>query len=510
MKRTLRRIISKHQRRLALRQHSALQLTDTSEPVITAPRTTLDISERVQATPWAGVTTALRCLEQSGLRHEIEHHLRLLKVYSPYHEFDHVLNIALNALVGGSTLNDIHLRRDDEAFLNMIGAASLPAPTTAGDFCRRFHASDIHTLMATINRARLRIWQRQADDFFEQTARIDADGTLVATTGECKQGMDITRKGSWGYHPLLISLANTGEPLFIANRPGNNNSQQGAAPYFDKAIELCRQAGFSDILLRGDSDFSQVRHLDRWHQAGVRYIFGYRGFKNIRGHADSLENHEWQRLNRKAEVLFEQQDRVRRRKQARVKAAIVKARKYKLLRLKSEDLAEFSYQPTGCQAPYRMVVLRKNISVEKGDQALFDEIRYFFFITNDFEMLQWDVVRESNDRCNQENLIEQLKNGARALHAPVNTLNANWAYMVMASLAWTIKAWMALSMPVSPRWRVRHEREKRIWLRMELKRFRDEVLCVPAQILRSGRRVIVRLLSTRAQTATLLRLHAAL
>ena len=78
------------------------------------------------------------------------------------------------------------------------------------------------------------------------------------------------------YHPLLVSLANTGEPLFIVNRSGNRPSHEGAASYLDQAIKLCRRAGFEDILLRGDTDFSQVRHLDRWNVQGVRFVFGYK------------------------------------------------------------------------------------------------------------------------------------------------------------------------------------------------------------------------------------------
>ena len=116
----------------------------------------------------------------------------------------------------------------------------------------------------------------------------------------------------------------------------------------------------------------------------------------------------------------------------------------------------------------------------------------------------------SNDRCHQENLIEQLKNGARALHAPVNTLHANWAYMVMASLAWSLKAWMALSVPVTPRWRDKHEAERRAWLRMDFRTFRQAVIDVPVQIVSSGRRRIWRLLAWRPQLPILFRLLDAL
>jgi hypothetical protein len=157
-----------------------------------------------------------------------------------------------------------------------------------------------------------------------------------------------------------------------------------------------------------------------------------------------------------------------------------------------------------------MVVLRKNLSVERGETVLFDDVRYFFYITNDRRLSAAEVVFEANDRCDQENLIGQLKSGVRALHAPVNTLNANWAYLVMASLAWSPKAWMALSIPVTPRWRTRHEAERRAWLRMDFRTFRKAVIEVPVQILRSGRRRIWRLLAWRPELPVFFRLLDAL
>ena len=110
-------------------------------------------------------------------------------------------------------------------------------------------------------------------------------------------------------------------------------------------------------------------------------------------------------------------------------------------------------------------------------------------------MSQEDVVNEANKRCNQENLIEQLKNGVHALKAPVNTLNSNWAYMVMASLAWTFKAWIALMVPVSPRWKDQHLQEKNRLLRMEFRNFINAIIIIPCQIVKAARRVVYRFLS---------------
>ena len=108
-----------------------------------------------------------------------------------------------------------------------------------------------------------------------------------------------------------------------------------------------------------------------------------------------------------------------------LKSTTLVTRSFKNLRLEAEAVAAFSYQPVACTKTYRMVVVRKNISVEHGDQ-LFDEIRYFFYLTNDDATAPADVVFLANDRCNQENLIDQVKHGAGATQMPVGTLLSNW------------------------------------------------------------------------------------
>lgn len=177
-----------------------------------------------------------------------------------------------------------------------------------------------------------------------------------------------------------------------------------------------------------------------------------------------------------------------------MKERIVTERGYKNLRLESEHVGEFEYTPKKCKKAYRFVVVIKNITVERGELALFDEVRYLFYVTNDREMSMEQVVKESSDRCNQENLISQLKNGVRSLHAPTNTLNANWAYMVMASLAWSLKAWMALLLPASPRSACGEKREREVLLRMEFRRFAAAMIQVPCQIVKTGRKIVYRLL----------------
>ena len=458
-------------------------------------------SDRVRGLTSGGIGVMHRLAQHTGLVAAIDRHVTVLKVHLPYHESDHVLGIAYNVLCGGTCLQDIEQRRQDEVYLDALGAQRIPDPTTAGDFCRRFDAASLEALQTAINETRVRVWQQQPAAFFDE-AVIDADGTLAETTGACKEGMDIAYTGVWGYHPLLVSLANTNEPLWLVNRSGNRPSSEGAAARFDQARTLCQTAGFRRITFRGDTDFSQTTHLDRWHAAGVRFVFGYDARATVIREADALLPSAWTPLVRRPAAAVKTAPRQR---PTRVKAATIVARAFRNLRLEAEAVAEFAYQPTACTTPYRMVVVRKNISVAQGDQRLFDEIRYFFYLTNDHASPAAEVVFLANDRCNQENLIDQLKHGVGAMGMPVDTLISNGAYMVMAALAWNLKAWFALCLPVTGRWAARHAAEKAAVGRMEFKAFLNAFLRIPVQVVRTSRRLIFRLLAWNPWQAVFLR-----
>ena len=388
-----------------------------------------DVSHRHRAIAHGGIGAIHMLAHQLGLPQAIDGRLHLLKVHLPYHESDHVLNIAYNALCHGTCLQDIDLRRNDEAFLDALGARRIPDPTTAGDFCRRFTAADLDTLQDAIDGARRNVWAEQPASFF----------------------------------------------------------------------------GFRRIVLRGDTDFSQTEHLDRWHALPwVRFVFGYDARSNLEAIAQDLPAAAWQPLRRPARYDVKTQPRTR---PEGVKDRIVRERGFAVLKLQSEEVAEFEYRPTACINTFRMVVIRKHISREKGEQVLFPEVRYFFYLTNDRDLTTAEVVFEANARCDQENLLAQLHGGTHALAAPVDALVSNGAWMMMTALAWTLKAWWALLLPESPgRWQEQHRQEKTRVLRMEFKTFVNAFVTIPCQVLQTGRRVVLRLLGWNPHLLTFFRL----
>lgn len=480
----------RRQRRIE-RRLRPVEWTAQDRPMLRAKSIRYDVAERARGLAVGGIGLVHLLARKSGLVRAIDRRLHLLKVHLPYHESDHVLNLAYNVLCGGNCLEDLELRRNDEVYLDALCAQRTPDCTTAGDFCRRFAASDVEALMDAVNETRLRVWARQPASFFEE-AVIEADGTIAETGAAKKEGIDLSYDGRWGYHPLLISLANTQEPLFLVNRSANRPSHEGAAAYFDRAVTLCRRAGFRRITLRGDTDFSQTAFLDGWNAQGVRFVFGFDARKNVVEMADALAGTAWEALERPPSYEVKTQPRSRRED---VKQQVIERRDFLQLTTEIEEVAEFAYQPAACMTSYRMVVLRKVIGVTRGQRLLQPEVRHFFFLTNDRRKKAAEIVLEANARCNQENLIAQLKGGVAALRTPVDTLVSNWAYMVMASLAWTLKAWLALLLPEQGRWAKKRFAEKRQLLTMEFKRFLNAFIRVPAQIVRTGRRVLYRLLA---------------
>src|SRR5205814_10477699 len=263
-------------------------------PVFGCGAVSYEIGGNVDATCFGGIAAVHRLVTRLGLPEQINDRLHLLKVHLPYHESDHVLNLAYNVVCGGTRLEDIERLRHDTAYMNAVGADLIPDPTTAGDFCRRFAEADVAALLEAVNTVRPQLWTGRGKDLLGPVAYLDVDGTIAPTTGQRKAGMDMSYKGIWGYAPLIVSLANTREVLYVVNRPGNVASHCDAAVWIDKAIDLVAPHT-PRVCLRGDTDFSLTAHFDRWARR-VDFVFGMDASPTLRQPAEALDPARWRRL----------------------------------------------------------------------------------------------------------------------------------------------------------------------------------------------------------------------
>jgi hypothetical protein len=197
---------SVHRRLNRCKRRSARRLEDQPgverpEPMLAASNIHYELTDRTRALAPGGIGAIHLLARKIGLTHDIDEGLHLLRRHLPYHESDPVLDIAYNLLAGGSRLEHLGVHRDDEVYLDALGARRIPDPTTAGDFCRRFTGGDVERLMDILNESRRRVRGQPPDGFFDE-ASLDADGTIAPSGGWCKQGVDISHKGVWGeWHP---------------------------------------------------------------------------------------------------------------------------------------------------------------------------------------------------------------------------------------------------------------------------------------------------------------------
>lgn len=357
--------MKKSKRNLAVRQREQEERLDRSwqpereEPVLESGNIHYEVSGRVKAVNYGGLGMLQTVVSAADLRVSIDEEVNVLKRHLPFHESDHILSLAYTILTGGKSLGDLKERRESVAFLDAIGARRIPDPTTAGDFLRRFDDEQkVLSLMEAINRSRAQVWQTrpQAE---RQRATIDVDGTVVETMGRSKEKMDMSYDGRWGFGPLVVSLANSDEVLYTVNRPASRPSHDGAPGWIDRSITWAREAaGFEEVRLRGDTDFSLTAHFDRWTDEKVEFVFGIDAHASFVQRAKALEPEAWERFER---PVVERKSR--RQRPANVRGEVVFEKGYRNLTLEEEHVAEMEYRPRKAKKTYRIIVLRKRIQV---------------------------------------------------------------------------------------------------------------------------------------------------
>ena len=464
--------------------HDELPWPETSGRVFRLPKTDIEIDQRSEVTPYGGLSLFSAFVRRFQIAQQLDDGVQLFKVHLPYHESDHILAIAANLFVGGTCLEDQANLQHSEAVRRMLGAVRIPDPTTAGDFLRRFDGPGL----VALRRAHDELGRRVGCAVRRRRGKlplctVDLDGHYKLLYGVQKEGADFNYKCQWSYHPLVASLAQTGECLALRNRPGNVRSSEDAAEVMDAVLPQLKERG-ARLLVRGDSDFDRqdLRDVCKKHGAYIAIVGrAHTGRPEI---AKAIPEQAYRPFRPRAwraveERVRKQGFRARARKPNRRRKR-ARERDYKELRLVEQQIAEVPYRPTGCPFTYRLIVRRQLIENHKGQQHLFDEYRYRYVIT-DLPGPPEDVIDETYQRCDQENLIQQLGAGLAAWRMPVAEFHGNSAWLEIARLAWNIAKWIALlTLPEET-------------IRWEWKRFRLAFVYIAAQVLRRSRQVTVRM-----------------
>jgi len=434
--------------------------------------------ESTTSTAYGGLALAAQLISKLKAGQAIDGRLSLLRSHRPFHESDHVLTHVYNLFVGGSAIEDIADLQQSEPVRRILGASRIPDPTTSGDFLRRFDAAAVAELDRAIDEIHVRAWRSAYGKRRRKRGVVDLDSHVRHVYGDQKEGADFTYKGGFGYHPLVISLAETQECLRLVNRPGNAPSAEGAAAHLQGLVTLLKSR-FKTVLVRGDSAFARQDLFDVCDEHGLHFAMVSPAHTNFEELSDSIEERRWRPFRAHGEQSASKVRRRRRGVNRRRRTA--RRRGKRDLKLERQWISELDYRPARSERTYRLIVRRQRIE-ESNQGELFELWRYRYVITNLPKSTPADqVMRETYRRCDQENVIEQLQGGIAAMRMPTGSLLANHAFLVCARLAQNLKAWLAmlaLSTEV---------------MRWEWKRFRKAFVYVAARVVLTARTHVLRL-----------------
>ena len=352
---------------------------------------------------------------------------------------DFIMSLVDNFLVGGSHLTDLEALRSEKATRAHLYDLEVPAPTTAGEFLRKFSVGHIKQLERVIGNAVVKGAELIGG---AGVITLDLDSSIFEVYGLLKEGAHYSYKKVWGFHPLLCFWAEQRLLVGAKLRPGNRNSDYKATSFI--AGCLSRLPKDSHIRMRMDSGFYNKKIIAYLLDKGVEF--------SVSGKLTTA-------LNRAIEAVGPDQ---------------WKPYPWE----KDAHWCEFPYHPKDWPGTFRMIV--KRVPHYEGNQRVIGEFRYNPVLTNR-KGAGSSLIKHHLGRGGAENYIEEFKNGLGASHLPSHSFSANWAWLVIAQLAYNLAQWLKLL--VLPGGEVHKQ----------LKHLRLHWLCVAARIIHSGRRRIVAL-----------------
>lgn len=476
---------------------------ETEGRVMRHPLLHLESDPRGEITHYGGLVLAQQFVRRFGVAKRLEESLRLFKRHAPYHESDHVLALAYTLYTDGTCLEDQAALQGSEAVRRLVGACRIPDPTTAGDFLRRFRAAqDVEQLSGVTDEVQEVVWSKLARNVRRrrkkhELALVDLDGHVKPLYGVQKEGADFGYDGRWSYQPLVVSLGGSGECLKVVNQPGSARSSDAAAKALKEVLPLVRRH-FRNAIVRGDTDFDRSDVFNAAIDEGAYFAIGGRLHQNRAALAEAIAEERWKPFVPRADRQ-EQSGPSRHGRTANWRQNKAADRGFRTLRTVKQWVSEIAYQPAGLDSACRMIVRRILIEENNGQGALFEHFRYRLVLTNlPRSYTPRQVIDITYQRCDQENVIEQFGQGIAGWRMPVAEFMGNSAWLQIARLAWNLGKWIAqIALPSEV-------------VRWEWKRFRRHFVYIAAKVLKTGRRLVVRLAGSHRFLPDILIAHARL
>lgn len=395
----------------------------------------------------------------------------------------HILTLIINQHTGGDAILDTQYVKKDGALRSIFGDMHIPAPHTSGDFLERFTEESVEKLRTILHKMQDKQLKRLSTHFHRKII-ISLDSTIYEVYGNCKENTSSSYKHIFGYHPLLLHIHNTGELLDIIFRTGSAFTATGAEEMLRYNIQRLKPF-FDEIILLADAGFFEKSVIDVCEENEVKFII------------TSETNAPIRRQLTDSDLIWTEPQVIEKQEDSDIKCRDSHAFNYRLESLKASlkrknkklkargelEVADFEHTVPAWSTRYRFVYKRQQIiildlSKQKNLFEGTEEYFYHGYVTNIYDKGVEEIIHLIDSRGHQENFIKDFKKGLGTVHIPTKHFFGNYAYFLISMLSWNLKYWLLYV--IEPE------------LQIYWKRFRYVFVKVGAQIVNSGKYVIIR------------------
>ena len=388
-----------------------------------------------QLTSHEGVVLLHDFAQRLGVARTLDEELGVKVRERGYGEGQAIGGLVYNLILGGEHLSDLEVLRGDRGTQELLEVESVLAPTTAGEFLRKFDIGDVQDLQRVHRRLQQRVRPQQR----ATTCTIDLDSSIYEQASAHKEGSTKAYNGEVGYHPLFAFWAEEGELLFSHLRRGSAHTARNVVWFLREAHK--RVPVDIPLKLRADSGFYSKAVVEWCEAAGATFTITADQTKPLLAAITALPERSWRPLP-----------------------------EYAL-----SDVAELRYQPVGWGQPYRYVVKRELAETKTGELYW----KYHALVTNDATQSAAALMGWHLQHAAMENALKEHKSGFGLEKLPTQKFHANWAYLLIGQLAFNLVAWFKrLVLPPE-------------YHRVTVKTLRHRLLSLAGKIVHTARRIFL-------------------